>query len=165
MKIKSFFSQYLPVIISAIILTVCLAYAWTPPSSNPPSGNVSPPINTGPSTQTKSGILKFHPSGGDTLTIGGSGRDISSTGFLALNPSNNHNVYIGGFGGKSNLYVSGDTEIKGYGFFGAVNNVARLSTEADQGFALFTDSDNNASDNNPAFRVLTNSSWFENEKF
>ena len=161
MKIKSFFSQYLPVIISAVILTVCLAYAWTPPSSNPPSGNVPAPINTGPSTQTKSGTLQFKPiAGGDTLTIGGSGRDISSTGFLALNPSNNHDVYVGGFGGTSDLYVSGDTEIKGYGFFGAINNVARLSTKADQGFALFADSDNNASDNNVAFKILTNSNYF-----
>jgi len=59
MKIKSFFFQYLPVIISAIILTVCLAYAWTPPSSPPPSGNVSPPINTGNTPQSKEGDLNI----------------------------------------------------------------------------------------------------------
>jgi len=59
MKIKSFFSQYLPVIISAIILTVCLAYAWTPPSSPHPSGNVPAPINTGDTHQSKTGDLNI----------------------------------------------------------------------------------------------------------
>ena len=54
MKIKSFFSQYLLVIIPAIILTVCLAYTWTPPS-----GNVSAPINTGDPPQSKEGDLNI----------------------------------------------------------------------------------------------------------
>jgi len=59
MKIKSFLSQYLPVIIAAVILTVCLTYAWTPPSSNPPEGNVSAPINTGDVSQSKEGDLNI----------------------------------------------------------------------------------------------------------
>jgi len=59
MKIKSFFFQYLPVIISTIILTVCLTYAWTPPSSNPPEGNISAPINTGDTSQSKIGDLNI----------------------------------------------------------------------------------------------------------
>jgi len=59
MRIKSFFFQYLPVIISAIILTVCLAYAWTSPSSSPPSGNVATPINTGDTSQSKEGDLNI----------------------------------------------------------------------------------------------------------
>jgi len=59
MRIKSFFFQYLPVIISAIILTVCLTYAWTPPSSNPPEGNISAPINTGDTSQSKTGDLNI----------------------------------------------------------------------------------------------------------
>ena len=46
-------------------LTICLIvmvgasilYAWTGPTVNPPSNNAPAPINTGGSTQTKSGNL------------------------------------------------------------------------------------------------------------
>jgi len=36
-----------------------LAYAWTPPTSPPPSGNVATPINTGDTSQSKTGDLNI----------------------------------------------------------------------------------------------------------
>lgn len=46
------------IIVSLITLSLIgVAYAWTEPSSNPPAGNASAPINTGATTQYKSGAF------------------------------------------------------------------------------------------------------------
>lgn len=42
----------------ALFIGVNYLSAWTPPTEAPPSGNVPPPINVGPSLQSKSGILQ-----------------------------------------------------------------------------------------------------------
>lgn len=39
------------------ISLISVAYAWTEPTSNPPSGNTNPPITTASTTQTKTGWL------------------------------------------------------------------------------------------------------------
>ncbi|MBU1255826.1 hypothetical protein KKH35_03070, partial [Patescibacteria group bacterium] len=43
--------------IASIFWVNGLILAWSPPSASPPSSNVSPPLNTGSSSQTKSGSL------------------------------------------------------------------------------------------------------------
>jgi len=47
----------LTIVISCIFLANGLILAWTSPGSNPPGSNVSPPINTSVTAQTKSGSL------------------------------------------------------------------------------------------------------------
>lgn len=56
----------------AIVLSFGLSYvyAWTAPSTNPPTGNVSAPINTGTSIQQKDGDLTVKNLVANTLTIG-----------------------------------------------------------------------------------------------
>lgn len=56
------------IITSLVILSlISIVYAWTEPISNPPSSNVSAPINTSSDTQTKSGALGI----GGVLSVGG----------------------------------------------------------------------------------------------
>lgn len=56
-KIKAIFVGSLPAIVIATFLVVALIYAWTEPSSAPPSGNVSAPLNVSTTTQYKGGAL------------------------------------------------------------------------------------------------------------
>ena len=56
-KIKTTLFQILPVILVSVFCVAAIIYAWTAPTQNPPSGNVSAPINVGPNTQYKSGAL------------------------------------------------------------------------------------------------------------
>lgn len=62
----------LKVITLAVVLSFGLSYvyAWTAPSTTPPTGNVSAPINTGTSIQQKAGDLTVKGLVADTLTIG-----------------------------------------------------------------------------------------------
>jgi hypothetical protein len=54
----------------AVSLALCFAImAWTEPSTSPPAGNISAPINTGSSFQTKAGDLTI--GGGLTITSDG----------------------------------------------------------------------------------------------
>lgn len=50
-------TQSIKVVALAVILSLGLSYvyAWTAPSTNPPTGNVSAPINTGTTAQVKDG--------------------------------------------------------------------------------------------------------------
>lgn len=48
----------LSLFVVALFFGVNYISAWTPPAEAPPSGNVPPPINVGPSLQSKSGILQ-----------------------------------------------------------------------------------------------------------
>jgi hypothetical protein len=60
-------------------LVVFAAYAWTAPSFAPPSGNVATPLNTGATSQTKSGALTVN----GTLTAGGA-LTVSGTSTLGI---------------------------------------------------------------------------------
>jgi len=115
MKIKSFFSQYLPVIISAIILTVCLAYAWTPPSSPPPSGNVSTPINTGDTPQSKTGDLNIGGGLKYWITkLGDSFALKNDSGEIKFIVGQDGNTGIGATDPKNKLEVKGDVGLQKY---------------------------------------------------
>jgi len=109
MKIKSFFSQYLPVIISAIILTVCLAYAWAPPASPPPSGNVSVPINTGSEDQSKLGGFGLGGGIGQAIqwlkNIGGTLKIIDEEGIASLEIGQDNVVSIKDSGNDGKLRI------------------------------------------------------------
>jgi len=48
----------LTIVLSSIFIANGLILAWTSPGSTPPSSNVSPPINTSATAQTKSGSLR-----------------------------------------------------------------------------------------------------------
>ncbi|MBU4298706.1 fibronectin type III domain-containing protein [Patescibacteria group bacterium] len=62
-KIKSVFLAGLPAIVIATLLVVAIIYAWTEPTSAPPAGNVSAPINAGPIGQSKQGNLMLNTDG------------------------------------------------------------------------------------------------------
>jgi hypothetical protein len=51
------FKRFLPQIIAMLFLAGFVAWAWTEPTSAPPSGNAPTPINVGPTAQTKQGDL------------------------------------------------------------------------------------------------------------
>ena len=54
------FAKGLALSVGVLVLSTSLsflAFAWTAPSSTPPNGNVAAPVNTGSTTQTKSGGL------------------------------------------------------------------------------------------------------------
>ncbi len=50
-----------PLIILSLALTLLVSFdylaAWTVPPSNPPSGNIAAPLNTGTTEQIKDGVL------------------------------------------------------------------------------------------------------------
>ena len=54
-----------------VCLTVCgyFAFAWSEPVSSPPGGNISTPINIGPTSQTKTGDLTIGDNIGTDLII------------------------------------------------------------------------------------------------
>ena len=61
-KIKKIFENavwWSGVVMVGLILGVSLQFvrAWTEPTENPPNGNVGAPINTGPISQIKNGVL------------------------------------------------------------------------------------------------------------
>lgn len=62
----------LKVVTLAIVLSFGLSYvyAWTAPATNPPTGNVSAPINTGADLQSKGGGLTVKNFIADTVTVG-----------------------------------------------------------------------------------------------
>jgi len=115
MKIKSFFSQYLPVIISVVILTVCLAYAWAPPISPPPSGNVSAPINTGDASQSKTGDLNIGGGLKYWITkLGDSFALKNDSGEIKFIVGQDGNTGIGAMDPKNKLEVAGDIALQKY---------------------------------------------------
>lgn len=63
----------LKVSVLAIVLSFGLSYAlaWTAPTTTPPGGNVSAPINTGADLQTKEGNLSVANLGANTITLTG----------------------------------------------------------------------------------------------
>lgn len=62
----------LKVVTLAVALSFGLSYvyAWTAPSTTPPTGNVSAPINTGADLQSKGGGLTVKNFIADTVTVG-----------------------------------------------------------------------------------------------
>jgi hypothetical protein len=53
---KSLLKNFLPVLISSVLVAGAV-YAWTEPLSSPPANNVSAPFNIGSQTQTKTGDI------------------------------------------------------------------------------------------------------------
>ncbi|MDO8603991.1 MAG: hypothetical protein Q7K40_01085 [bacterium] len=76
--------QHLKVIILAIVLSFGLSYvyAWTAPTATPPSGNVSAPLNTSATSQTKAGPLVVGSLDAGSGSIQTSGT-IQTTGYLS----------------------------------------------------------------------------------
>ena len=44
-------------VVFGILVSAYVVFAFTSPASNPPAGNVPPPLTTGPTSQTKQGGL------------------------------------------------------------------------------------------------------------
>ncbi|MBU4298475.1 hypothetical protein KJ636_00295, partial [Patescibacteria group bacterium] len=59
-RTKNILLQVLPVTVIATFLVVAVIYGWTEPSSAPPTGNVSAPINVGNASQIKTGPLQVN---------------------------------------------------------------------------------------------------------
>jgi hypothetical protein len=55
MNLKKIFRESFLPVLTAIILVSGVVYAWSEPTSAPPTGNADAPINTGANGQTKSG--------------------------------------------------------------------------------------------------------------
>jgi hypothetical protein len=73
MKNQKNIAQTLKIIALAVALSFGLSYvyAWTAPTSLPPGGNTSAPINTATSTQIKSGALGVTNFVANSVTVGG----------------------------------------------------------------------------------------------
>jgi hypothetical protein len=78
--LNNYFKGFLlGLIFALLILGFSFLFAWTPPSSNPPSGNVDSPLNIGNSSQIKLGKLGIATDGIDSsygLTVGNSGNQL-----------------------------------------------------------------------------------------
>lgn len=83
------------IIVSLVIISfVGIVYAWSEPTSNPPSGNVSAPINTGSIEQIKSGNLIIN--GSIKSTSGGAyGQGVLNFDYHSLNSNSNGWLYLG----------------------------------------------------------------------
>lgn len=60
MHIRSFISHSSVAIVALLLFGAFVALAWTGPSSSPPNGNVSAPINVGSTNQVKNGGLSVN---------------------------------------------------------------------------------------------------------
>ncbi|MBU4298492.1 hypothetical protein KJ636_00390 [Patescibacteria group bacterium] len=122
-KIKSVFLAGLPAIVIATLLVVAIIYAWTEPTSAPPAGNVSAPINVGLDPQTKSGNLGigglFRAMGSVSVFDGNVGIGTTTpSGLLDVGGGklvvlSGGNVGIGTPGPGSKLEVSGSFRVTG----------------------------------------------------
>lgn len=83
----------LKIVTLAVVLSFGLSYvyAWTAPTQNPPAGNVSAPINTSATAQTKAGDLTVN-----TITSG----DTSGGDFISKVAT----IYNGTIGGKISFF-------------------------------------------------------------
>ncbi len=86
------YSQRLLLLVAMLFAVsgVTFAQNWTPPTSNPPAGNVPAPINVGPSVQTKQGALQFGAS--RTRFLGHEGKNAQGQ----TTSSGNHWFMFGG---------------------------------------------------------------------
>ncbi len=82
------------IIVSLITISlVTVAHAWTEPSSNPPSGNVSAPINTSATTQYKSGSFGVTTPTGYAQTLLQQW-GLYSPGTMYVEPGPGSNLYL-----------------------------------------------------------------------
>jgi len=114
-KIIKFFS-ILVIIVGCVFLANGLILAWSTPDLPPPDGNVSPPINTGSSNQTKNAGLTLDGStyglwaDGTSYGVYGKDSDGGAYGYLGVS-----NYYGGQFFGKYGAYVK-DTDHGTYAY-------------------------------------------------
>jgi len=91
------FAKALALLAGVVVFSGAISYlifAWQPPSETPPGGNVDAPINTGATTQSKSGGLNI-----------GKGVAIGTGGAISANDSNKRSLQIAtdtGYGGIYN---------------------------------------------------------------
>jgi len=72
-------------VVLAVLVTAGVIWAWTEPTTAPPGGNVPAPINTGASSQFKSGRLGAYTSGIDPsygFTVGGQGIKVTGDSYF-----------------------------------------------------------------------------------
>lgn len=82
------------IIVSLLVISLAtIAYAWTEPSSNPPSGNVSTPISTSLTTQYKSGAFGVTQPGGYAQTLLQQW-GLYSPGTMYVEPGPGSNLYL-----------------------------------------------------------------------
>lgn len=150
MKPLKFFNTIAVLSFMIFAASATLAFAWTEPTLSPPSGNVSAPINTGATSQTKSGALTVS----GALTAGSlSMTHASNGGVLTFTPSNNaqtivhdyNNGNTAGFGMNAN----------GAGYCGALFHTgsAKVTWCNNGGLALGTYA---ATTNAPANTLIVN---------
>lgn len=113
-KISRFF-LFVFVAASALFSGFLFAVAYQPPTALPPGGNVTPPVNTGGTTQTKTGVL-----GVQSLTATGG---IVANGSAVLGPNANQQVVINP-NSSNNILIQGTAS--GAGTLRILNNNAVL---------------------------------------
>ncbi len=139
---------------AASLLLVSSASAWTGPTSAPPNGNASAPVNISATAQTKSGVFNVTNGltvGGTTLWAGGSGG----------------NVGIGNSSPSAKLDVTGNVNIGGNGVLtqrGPTNSWAQFINwppPADSSYGILVGSGNYSQFQNDEnyYTILVNSSW------
>ena len=89
--------------------------AWQEPSEAPPLGNVSAPLNTGPTAQTKAGALAIAAGGGDALTLRNGGDlkiyNADNSGSALLYADNNGELITPGNLKVGSVTLKGDNTI------------------------------------------------------
>lgn len=107
------------ILLFAVMTLVGMDYlhaAWTAPTNNPPSGNIATPVNTGSSSQVKTGALSLGALSvvGDSQFDGDikfpfkntSSNTMTEWNMRANDGSGNFNIYLNSNGGSSPTYLS-----------------------------------------------------------
>ena len=110
MSKKIIFLKFLTIVFFGALLVSFLVYAWNPPTSPPPSGNIPTPINTGNTSQSKEGDLDI--GGGSQkywiTKLGDSFALKNNSGQVKFILGQNGNVGIGTEEPKDKLDVAGN---------------------------------------------------------
>lgn len=115
------------VITLAVILSFGLSYAiaWTAPAATPPGGNVSAPINTGSTAQTKAGTLTVN---GLDLNAG----NITSIWGLAVNSISAGTITLTGTATVNDVYITSigkyASELYPVPLLGSIHTVSQCSS-------------------------------------
>jgi hypothetical protein len=98
--------SFLLVVIFVSFSILAISLAWTEPIANPPSGNVSAPLNVGPTGQVKRGGLILNTGGAPNGLIVATG----SVGIGTANPS--YKLEVVGDVGADAYYYRSDIRLK-----------------------------------------------------